>query len=635
MSLTIGSGQTTVLSSSVSGIDVSDGATLEVVGGGIANDGTVSAGGSVTVQSGGLVSSSVFSSEIVGSSPIVSGGVLIVSAGGTAIDTTLGFAAAETVMSGGIDLGAAVNGGHFDVLAGGSAIDTDAVGGAAIISSGGTEVLASGGAATGVSLLSGAVFSAAPGANIAMFTVDSGFVLSVTSGMQAALTDIESGGAEVVAHGGFATYGQVYAGGTMTVAEGGSAFAPTLTGSKTFSLGSGGSLIYSTMTARLEVSSGGRVGNATLDAGAVATVSYGGQDSGSTIGSGGLLVVEAGGSAGAETIGPAGVLQLRAGASLSEPISFAPAASGGELVVAGTGLPNVVISGFDAAGVSQGDTIDLAGVAFTSTVSTTFSDSSGVLTVEDGGAIHELDLVDFPTVPGERFAVASDGQGGTNVFAVACFAAGTRLAMPHAWIEVERLVPGDLLRLADGRTAPVVWLGHRRIDCARHPSPDSVQPVRILPHAFGLGRPNRTLRLSPDHAVFVDGVLIPIRYLLNGSTVAQEAARRVSYFHVQLPAHGVLLAEGLPAESYLDTGNRACFANGGTVVLAYPDFARGVWARSGCAPVVTDGPAFDLVYRKLIAQALALGWRPQPTRQPGRVIWRAPLRRRQPALRTA
>ena len=60
--------------------------------------------------------------------------------------------------------------------------------------------------------------------------------------------------------------------------------------------------------------------------------------------------------------------------------------------------------------------------------------------------------------------------------------------------------------------------------CRRHPRPHDVRPVRIAAHAFGLGRPRRDLRLSPDHAVFVDGVLIPVRYLLNGATV--RAGRR-------------------------------------------------------------------------------------------------------------
>jgi hypothetical protein len=68
--------------------------------------------------------------------------------------------------------------------------------------------------------------------------------------------------------------------------------------------------------------------------------------------------------------------------------------------------------------------------------------------------------------------------------------------------------------------------------------------------------PRRDLLLSPDHAVYVDGALIPIRYLINGRSIVPTASRTVIYYHLELPRHDVLLAEGLPAESYLDTGNR-------------------------------------------------------------------------------
>jgi hypothetical protein len=37
------------------------------------------------------------------------------------------------------------------------------------------------------------------------------------------------------------------------------------------------------------------------------------------------------------------------------------------------------------------------------------------------------------------------------------------------------------------------------------------------------------------------------------------------YVHVELDRHDILLAEGLPAESYLDTGNRAAFGTQGGV----------------------------------------------------------------------
>ncbi len=210
-------------------------------------------------------------------------------------------------------------------------------------------------------------------------------------------------------------------------------------------------------------------------------------------------------------------------------------------------------------------------------------------------------------------------------FTPTCFAAGTRLATPDGERTVETLASGMCLRLAGGGSAPVVWVGHRRIDCARHPRPADVWPVRIAAHAFGLDRPRRELFLSPDHAVFVDDVLIPIRYLLNGATVVQEPTAEITYWHVELPRHVVLLADGLPAESYLDTGNRTAFANGGGVVLLHADFARSVWRSAACAELVTAGPARERVYRRLIAQALSLGWTMQDAGG-GAVRWIAPDR---------
>ena len=82
--------------------------------------------------------------------------------------------------------------------------------------------------------------------------------------------------------------------------------------------------------------------------------------------------------------------------------------------------------------------------------------------------------------------------------------------------------------------AEVIWVGRRKVDCARHPDPRKVWPVRVSAHAFGRGMPAADLLLSPDHAVYVDHVLIPIRLLLNGKTVRQEVTDRVSYHHIEL-----------------------------------------------------------------------------------------------------
>jgi hypothetical protein len=207
--------------------------------------------------------------------------------------------------------------------------------------------------------------------------------------------------------------------------------------------------------------------------------------------------------------------------------------------------------------------------------------------------------------------LSSDGAGGVDITSTQpCYRAGTRIRTPGGEVAIEELRPGDLVLTARGQAPtaqPVAWIGHRTVDCTAHPRPWDVRPVRVQAHAFAPGRPERDLWLSPDHAVFADGVLIPVRYLLNGASVAQCDVGRVAYYHLELPRHDVVLAEGLPAESFLDTGNRAAFANGGAVVQATPDFARRIWDAAACAPLVTAGPDVVRVRRRLIARLPALG----------------------------
>jgi hypothetical protein len=237
------------------------------------------------------------------------------------------------------------------------------------------------------------------------------------------------------------------------------------------------------------------------------------------------------------------------------------------------------------------------------------STAGGVLSVTDGATtIANLNISGLYTPT--SFSTQDDGSGGTDILTdtAPCFAAGTRVATTRGEVAVERLRVGDRVRLARGGTAPVLWLGHRTVACARHPRPQDVMPVRVVAHAFGAGQPGNDLLLSPDHAVFIDGVLIPVRYLLNGATVAQETASRVTYWHVELDHHDVLLAEGLACESYLDTGNRGAFANGGGATTAHPDFALRVWERESCARLVWAGAELEAARSYLLDRAHQLGF---------------------------
>ena len=96
-------------------------------------------------------------------------------------------------------------------------------------------------------------------------------------------------------------------------------------------------------------------------------------------------------------------------------------------------------------------------------------------------------------------------------------------------------------------------------------------------------------------------MLIPIRFLVNGRSIAQVETDRIEYWHVELDEHDILLAEGLPAESYLDTGNRSAFANGGAFIEAHPDFEP-KHRRDACLPLVTQGPEVAKAKARLLAR---------------------------------
>ena len=151
-----------------------------------------------------------------------------------------------------------------------------------------------------------------------------------------------------------------------------------------------------------------------------------------------------------------------------------------------------------------------------------------------------------------------------------------------------------------------------------------MQPIRIAPHAFGENRPHRALLLSPDHAVFVEDVLIPIKHLINGTTVTQIDIATVTYYHIELPRHDAVQAEGLPAETYLETGGRFAFENGGGAMQLHPGFAPDE-ARVGMvlrnfsyAPLIGTDGQLDRVRARLALQALMLGHQAIGTSQRGK-----------------
>jgi hypothetical protein len=122
--------------------------------------------------------------------------------------------------------------------------------------------------------------------------------------------------------------------------------------------------------------------------------------------------------------------------------------------------------------------------------------------------------------------------------------------------------------------------------------------------------PHRDLLITQEHCLLTDGRLVPARMLVNGSTIVlDQSIETFTYYHVELERHGILLAEGLAAESYMDTGNRGNFSNHATINLA-PDFAVHAahkdWSEAA-APLATERAIVEPIWQRLNGRAAMLG----------------------------
>ena len=216
-----------------------------------------------------------------------------------------------------------------------------------------------------------------------------------------------------------------------------------------------------------------------------------------------------------------------------------------------------------------------------------------------------------------------DTGGTDDTFTAACYTKGTLIMTATGEVAVEDLSVGDQVMTVSGTLEPVIWLGNSTINCERQLNKDKAYPVRIVKDAFGVNLPKRDLFLSPDHSVYIDGVMIPAYCLINGSTITQEMTETlVTYYHVELPAHNAILAEGLPAESYLETSeaNRHFFkdattstssttsnvTNMDTQYPACPEDTpawKHIWDTQGFAKLTQDGPILEAVQAKLAERA--------------------------------
>jgi hypothetical protein len=281
------------------------------------------------------------------------------------------------------------------------------------------------------------------------------------------------------------------------------------------------------------------------------------------------------------TLAAGATLEVAGTVATNETIVFA--GHGAELVVDSTASMAGSVTSF-----GQNETIDLRNV---DAASVSYSgDGQLDYTAPGGGSAF------FPLSinVGGPVQALTDGAGGADVTAL-CFCAGTLLATPAGEVPVEQLAAGDMVLTATGAARPIVWIGVGRVLAARGRR-SAATPVIVRKGALADNVPHHDLHVTKGHGLWLDGVLIPVEFLVNHRSIMwDDRAQEVALYHVELDCHDVLVANGAPAESYRDDGNRWLFAN-----------ANSGWdlpPLAPCAPIMTGGAVVDAVWRRLLERA--------------------------------
>jgi hypothetical protein len=178
-----------------------------------------------------------------------------------------------------------------------------------------------------------------------------------------------------------------------------------------------------------------------------------------------------------------------------------------------------------------------------------------------------------------------------------CLLRGTTIQTTSGNRKVEDLAVGDLLPTLFGGQRPIQWIARypfKKSDQSR-PWVKAVRPVLVSLSALAPDVPHTDLYLTEWHSLFIDGVLIPVGSLINGTTIKLDDARELAeleYFNIKLESHDVIYAEGAPVETLLHVDESA---------VNFADYLRkyGVPRTNEvrCAPIAPYGGRSELMSR--------------------------------------
>ncbi|HEY4171658.1 MAG TPA: Hint domain-containing protein, partial [Rhodopila sp.] len=234
--------------------------------------------------------------------------------------------------------------------------------------------------------------------------------------------------------------------------------------------------------------------------------------------------------------------------------------------------------------------------------------SGGLITVTSGTKVESVQLT--TSAP-----ISVTSVGGRMLVDIVCYAGGTEILTERGAASVETIKSDDKVVVRrDGQDVlePVIWVGKTKIDLSQHAHPELAAPIRIKAGALADNTPVRDLVVSPEHCLILNGRCVPAKLLVNGGSIAREhRTAPFEYYHIELEKHGILIAEGAEAESYLDTGNRAIFGNAEAPRMLHPTFEVNPtserWLTDACAPLASIEEEVAPIWQMLADRSVALG----------------------------
>jgi Ca2+-binding RTX toxin-like protein len=374
----------------------------------------------------------------------------------------------------------------------------------------------------------------------------------------------------------------------------------------------------------------GEAGNDTLDGGVGEDTLFGGDGSDSILGDTGNDVLY--GGAGNDTVlGGADSDTLYGGAG-NDALS---GELGGDLLLGEDGNDTLTgNAGNDT--LTGGIGTDLVfGGADRDAISMLFADALGTESVDGGSAGTDNDTltVDITGFGWTRIDVVYDplnNENGTITFfapdgitvigtltfteienlVIVCFTTGTQIMTERGEVAVEALQPGDRVLTRDNGMQPLRWIGTRQVSHRELQAMPDLQPVRIGSGALGGQLPKRSMLVSPQHRVLIEGakaemyfgeseVLVAAKHLVGQAEVTRALpAEGVSYVHILFDRHEIVLSDGIWTESFQPAERTLSSLDGAArteVLELFPELDQGAGAFAAARPSLKAHEAKVLV----------------------------------------